>query len=370
MKVRKPILEQAPARKAAPERIRRGREGFFVGDVIFSRGNQMVAEVPRGAREGERFIVYDARLRRRGKATALKALEEGIYLLRPIGSYRGASGNQLSRESETEAVSRVLRENDLAAYQEFLELFPDSVHRPRVSREMFRVGMRFDYPTFPGTVIEGRVRLAEEVDREISLAQVLVVLDRFIIARTDKRGRFRIEGVPKVEEPVQLKLRVKDPKFHAADEVVLDLPTGEAFEEIEVELPVSVTPTVLAGRVVDERGAPLPGVEVWTSPYSMEVLTDEQGEYQLSRRKKTGAQGADQPLFGGDYEVYAYRKGYNVERAIISAESYQENAVLPIRLLRQDPREEEVPELELDLAAFLKFSPTASTEGAGPKINR
>jgi hypothetical protein len=329
----------------------------------------MVAEVPHGAREGERFIVYDARLRRRGKATAVKSLEEGIFLLRPVGSYRGDPGNQLSRESEAEAVSRVLRENDLTAYHEFLELFPDSVHRPRVSREMFRVGMRSDYPTFPGTVIEGRVRLAEEVGREISLARVLVVLDRFIIARTDKRGRFRIEGIPKVEQPVQLKLRVKDSKFQVPDQVVLDLPT-EAFEEIEVELPLRVTPTVLAGRVVDERGAPLPGVEVWTSPYSMEVLTDEQGAYQLSRRKKTEAADADEPLFGGDYEVYAYRKGYNVERALVSAESYQENEVLPIRLLRQDPREEEVPEFELDLAAFLKFSPTASAEGAGPKINR
>jgi hypothetical protein len=300
---------------------------------------------------------------------AVKSLEEGIFLLRPIGRFAGLPGNQLARESETEAASRVLRENTLASYHEFLDVSPDSIHRPRISREMFRISMRGDYPTFPGTVIEGKVRLAEEVGRAISLEQVLVVLDRFIIARTDQRGRFRIEGVPKLEEPVQLKLRVKDPKLGMAEDVTIDLPAG-SFEESEVALPVTLTPTVLAGRVVDEHGAPLPGVEIWTSPYSMEVLTDEEGVYQLSRRKKLGASGADEPLFGGDYEVYAYRKGYNVERAVVSAESYQENPVVPIRLLRQDPREEDVPELGLDLQAFLKINPAATPEGVGPKINR
>jgi hypothetical protein len=369
MKVRRPILEKpspaAPARRAA--RAQKG--GLFVGTVIFIRGNQVVAEIPAGAKAGERFVLYDAGLRRGGKAVAVKPLEEGIFLLRPAGRLSGRAGDQVARESESEAVARVLRQHRLESYQEFLELFPGTIHRARIAREMFRIRMKSDYPTFPGAVIEGKVQLVESSSREISLGQVLIVLDRFIIARSDERGKFRIEGIPKLEEPVQLKMRVKDPKLLMAKSVEIDLQAG-TFGEVEMALPVQLTPTVLAGRVVDHRGAPLPGVEVWTFPHSMEVLTDEQGAYRVSRRKKLGASGADEPLLGGEYEVYAFRKGYNVERTFVSAESFLENPVSPIRLVRQDPREAEVPELGLDLAAFLELSPATGPEGAGPKINR
>jgi hypothetical protein len=79
----------------------------------------------------------------------------------------------------------------------------------------------------------------------------------------------------------------------------------------------------------------------------------------------------DEPLFGGEFEVYAYRKGYGVDRVTISAESYAENSVPAVRLLRQDAREEEIPALGLTLRSYLEMGPTAlaAPQGAGPKLN-
>jgi len=374
IKVRQPILEEAPAPRASGGVRRTGEESFFVGSVIFARGAQIVAEVPGGAKERERLVVFDGGMRRLGKAVVVKGLDQGVYLLQPEGGFGASPGASLARESETEAAARVIRENRMESYLEFIEFFPESQYRPRVAREMFRLAMTEGYPTFPGSVIEGKLSLAEAVGREVSLGQVLVVLDRFIIARTDDKGRFRIEGVPKLKETVRLRLRAKDPKFQAAQEVGVELPAA-AFGEVAAEIPLKVTPTVLAGQVLDERGAPLPGAEVWTAPYSLEVLSDDEGRFRIFRRKKVDASGAasaaDEPLFGGEYEVYAYRKGYGVDRATVSAESYAENAVPPVRLSRQDTRQEEVPGLGLELHSYLEVAPTAlaSPQGAGPKLN-
>ncbi len=374
IKVRQPILEEAPAAGAAATPRKGGDEAYFVGAVIFARGAQVVAEVSGGARERERLVVFDAGLRRAGVAVVLNALDKGVYLLQPQGGLGISPGDQLARESETEAAARVVRQNEVEPYLEFLALFPDSQYRPRVGRELFRLAMKAGFPTFPGSVVEGKVSLAEAVGREVPLGQALVVLDRFIIARTDEKGRFRIEGIPKLEEPVTLRLRVKDTKFQPAGEAEVELPAG-SFGEVAAEVPVKVTPTVLAGPVLDERGAPLPGAEVWTAPYSMEVLTDDEGRFRISRRKKLDASGSaaasDEPLFGGEFEVYAYRKGYGVDRVALSAESYTENAVPAIRLLRQETRQEEIPALEVGLRSYLELPPTAlaAPQGAGPKLN-
>ncbi|MBI5015759.1 MAG: carboxypeptidase regulatory-like domain-containing protein [Deltaproteobacteria bacterium] len=380
IKVRTPGAEAAPAPAPSPAgavslpQPREPERAYFIGSVIFARGSQIVAEVPAGAKERERFVVYDAGMRRRGQAIAVKGLDDGVFLLAPVGSFPIAAGDRLARESEAEAAYRILRDNRPEGYREFLEIFPESSYRPRIGRELFRLAVRSGYPTFPGIVVKGRLRLAEEVGREISLGQAEIVLDRFVIARTDEKGGFLIEGLPKLELPVTLKIRVKDPKFLVAKEVVVDLPAGQ-FSEVAVDLPVRLTPTVLTGRVLDERGAPLPGAEVWTDPYSMEALTDEDGAYRILRRKEIDAVGAiserDQPLFGGEYAVYAHRKGYSVDRVSLSAESFRENAVPPVRLARQDARGEEVPSLDIDLKAFLErpAGDLGAPSGSGPKLN-
>ncbi|MEW6488400.1 MAG: hypothetical protein AB1578_10890 [Thermodesulfobacteriota bacterium] len=373
IRVRQPLLEETPAGAAAPAG-RPSDEAFFVGSVIFARGAQVVAEVPGGAQERERLVVFDGGMRRRGVAVVLAALDKGVFLLQPQGGIGASPGDQLARESETEAAARVVQEHRAESYLEFLEFFPRSEYRSRVGRELFRLAMKQGYPTFPGSVVEGRITLAEGVGREIPLGQVFVLLDRFVVARTDERGRFRIEGIPKLDEAVALRLRVRDAKFQLSQEVTVELSAG-SFQEAAAELPVRITPTVLAGQVLDERGAPLPGAEVWTAPYSMEVLTDAEGMFRISRRKRVDATGAalagDEPLFGGEFEVYAYRKGYGVDRVTISAESYAENSVPAVRLLRQDAREEEIPALGLTLRSYLEMGPTAlaAPQGAGPKLN-
>ena len=367
IRVRKPALPQkAASRKRASSR------GFFVGSVIFVRGNQIVAELPGGARPKERFIVFDAGLRRKGRAVVVRKLDKDVVLLRTEGRFSVSSGDRLARESEREAAARVLRANRLQDYREFLEIFPKSRFRPRIAREMFRLVLKSSYPTFPGTVIEGRIRLAEAVSQKIPLAQALIKLDRFIIARTDSKGRFRIEGIPKLPEAVRVELGVKDPKFRLDKPVTVDLPGGKLVER-SVEIPVKLTPTVLVGTVVDERGAPLPAAEVWTAPYTMEVLTDDAGAYRIARRKRANAgegEAMDEPLLGGEYEVFAFRKGYTVGRVTVSAESFRDNPVPPIRLERLDVAAEPLPELGVDLARFLEL-PTESVQpaGAGPRIS-
>ncbi|HSH70944.1 MAG TPA: carboxypeptidase-like regulatory domain-containing protein, partial [Deferrisomatales bacterium] len=381
IKVRKPVLlDDRPAVSApapsvsTPTRTREEGRSFYVGSVIFSRGNQIVAEIPDGARERERLILFDAGFRRRGTVVVLKPLEDRVYLLQTLGSLSAAPGDRLAPESELEAAVRVLGENRRESYQEFIALFPHSEHRPRMARELFRLAMKRSYPTFPGSAIEGRVRLAETVGRELSMGQVLVVLDRYLIARTDADGYFRIEGLPKLDETVELKLRVKDEKFRVAEETVVELAGGELVET-QAELPLHITPTELVGQVIDSNGAPLAGVEVWTAPYSVEALTDETGSFRISRLKRLDAGGAaaevDEPLFGGDFEVFAHRKGYSVNRSLVAAESFQENRVPAIQLARQDPRRQPIPELGLELRAYLEIDASfASQEGPAPKLNR
>ncbi len=328
------------------------KEGEIVGSVIYVQGGQVVAEIEGSARPKERLIVLDGNLRPRGYVAVVRPLEAATYLLQPLGSFGIEIGNRLTRETERQAAARVLKTDRPEAYREFLELFPDSPYLPRIGRAMFRLAIDAAYPAEPGSTVSGSIRLAEEVGRQVSLAGARIAVDRFVLTTTDEDGRFRIEGLPPLKGPAQVVVRVSDPKFQMPEEIFINLPAQEAVE-IEVELPVVVTPTVLFGRVVDANGAPLPGVEVWTYPYSSEVLTDDRGEYRISRRKSTSNDGGDLPLFGSEFEVYALRRGYGVERVQVSAESYRENEAPDLQLARQDPKGEPLPHPGLDLREYL-----------------
>ncbi len=375
IKIRRPVSDRLPGEGRQPRAQSPDRgNGRFVGSVVFARGDQVVAEIGGRVRDRERLIVFDAGMRRRGAVVVVKALGDGVFLLRPVGGAAPGPGDRLARESEKEAIARVLRANREEDYREFLDRFPKSAYRPRVGRELFRLRMRERYPTFPGTTIEGRLVLVEAVGREVPLDQVLLKLDRFVIARTGGGGRFRIEGIPSLVEPVKVSLAVRDPRFQVAEAVSVSLPADRSTE-VSVDLPVRITPTVLAGRVVDARGGAVPGAEVWTHPYTMEVLSGEDGSFRISRRKRlAGAEGGgavDEPLFGGTYEVYAYRQGYGVHRVVVDADSFKENPVEPLRLERYDPAEEPVPELGVELGRYLQLSPAGvAPQGGGPRLNR
>lgn len=333
-------------------------EGEFVGSVIFSKGDQVVAEIPGGAVERERMTVVGGDLRPKAAAAVVQPLADGTYVLRLVSSGSAAVGDRLARETETEAAARVIRENRLDGYREFLDLFPKSPHRERIGREMFRLAMAQEFPVPGGSLLRGKVRLAENVGREVPLGGATVVLDRFVLPPTDGDGGFRVEGIPVLEEPVTVRLRLRDPRFEMAAEVEVALP-AKTSAQLTAEVPVRVVPAVLAGKVVDGRGAPLPGAEVWTSPYTTEVLSGDDGTYRISRRKLLAAKegsAADEPLFGSDFEVYARRKGHAVERVAVSAESHRENPVPLLQLPPQDPRQEDLPDFALDLRKHLWVS--------------
>jgi hypothetical protein len=341
-----------------------------VGQVIFARGSQVVAEIESGAVDNEYMMVYDAGFRRKGAAVVVKQLKGNTYLLRGAGASLG-EGDRLGRETERQAVSRVLRQKRPEGYRAFLTRFPDSSYKPRIARELFRLQMKAEYPARPGHSVEGVLRLTESVSQPIPLEEAQVVLDRFVVALTAAGGQYRIDGIPLPEVPVTLKLKVKDPKFRSAEVVTLDLPAATATQ-VNKDLPVLLTPTVLSGKVVDERGEPLPGAEVWTAPYTLEFLTGEDGSFEISRRKELDDPAAtDQPLFGGEFEVYARRSGYSVERVAVRAESFVSNPVPAIRLAPQDTRNEDVPELEVALRSHLRPDPSAlaGSAGAGPMLN-
>lgn len=382
IKIRRPVAVETP-REAAPESVAAPMipmaeetgeaENALVGTVDFVQGRHLLVELSGTAKVGERFNVFDPFMRRVGKASMLKPVEGNVYLLQINSGRSFASGFHLSRETELEAAKYALRKNTIDGYKRFLEFFPKTKYRARIAREMFRLKMSSEYPSYPGNGIEGRITLTEVADREISLAGASIVLDKFIAARTDSEGRFRIEGIPQLEESVTLNVRVSDPKFSMKEKAIATLAGGQTID-VSVELPVQVKPAVLTGRVVDDHGAPMAGVEVWTFPYTREVLTGDDGIYRISRRKKleaVGSASADDPLFGGEYEVYAHRNGYNVQRAAISAESFVENKVDAIKLVRQDSRREELPALALELETYLEISPgTRSAVGSGaPMIN-
>lgn len=342
----------------APQALSASGKGDFAGSVIFPKGAQVVAEIPGGAVERERMTVVGSDLRPKATVAVVQPLADGTFVLRVIGSGSAAVGDRLARETQPEAAARVIRENRLDGYREFLDLYPQSPYRERMGREMFRLAMAEGFPSAEGSVLRGKVRLVEHLGRELSLSGATIALDRFVLPPTDADGGFRLEGIPVLEEPVKVRLRLRDPRFEMASEVEVALPAGTSAQ-VTADVPVRVVPAVLVGKVVDGRGAPLPGAQVWTSPYTTEVLSGDDGTYRIFRRKLLApAEGAaaDEPLFGGDFEVYARKKGHAVERVSVSAASHRENPVPLLQLPAQDPRQEDLPDLALDLRRHLWVS--------------
>jgi hypothetical protein len=374
--------EAAPAAKpaeapkpAAPPRAPKKKEApgaVFSGSVILSQGKEILVDIPQGAKLKERFTVYGPRLDKRGNTVVVRDMGKGVFRLKLING-SASVGDRLARETEDEAYARIRKSASVSETKEFLEVFPNSARKERVATDLFRRLMRQSYPVYPGITVKGKVVLEEKVGQDITPARILVKLDRFVIAQTDDLSAFSIEGIPPLDYPVKVKMIAHDPKFQMAREVVIEIPAAQTAE-VQKDLPVKLTPTVLVGQVTDEKGAPVREAEVWTSPYTMEVLTDEKGGYRISRRKKLDSSGTamegDEPLLGRDYEVYAFRRGFGAERVAVVAQSFVENPVKPIGLARQNPYEEGFPELNVDLRANLDLMQFVVPAGGGPKINQ
>jgi hypothetical protein len=345
----------------------------FVGTVKFIRGKNLLIEFEEQAEVKQRFSVYDVRLRKQGSVQVLKALDGNIFLCKIL---KGSAdvGDRLAGESEAEAYYRIMKRRRVSGYREFLQVFPGSSHAAKVEGLLFRQTLRKGFQTFPGASITGKLELQEKLGQEIGFGGVRILLDRFIIAQATADGSFSIEGIPPLYKGVTVKLAVIDDRFKTAKKIEVTLP-AKSTAAITMDIPIKLTPTYVSGRVVDEYGNPVRGAMIWTSPYTTEKLTDENGEYRISRKKKLDSSGVplegDEPLMGRDYEVYAYKSGFSAEMRRVSAKSFSENVVDTVGLNRQDALGSEgLPKPEVSLADNLELMQFVVSTGAGPKINR
>lgn len=357
-----------PAKQASPEITKES----FCGSVEFMQGKLAMIASDDTLAPKQRLVAYDSRLQKKGilKVTATKAKD--VYVA-TVTAGSVSVGDRLVKETEEEAFRRVQRTKRVATVKEFLEIYPESQHRDEAALKLFRLRIRSEFPVEGGTEIGGQITLTEKVSQKIGLSRAMIKLDRFIIATTDEEGMFKISGVPAISLPVKLRLSVVDEKFAASGDNVVELPADKA-STISQNIEVKLTPTNLAGTVVDEKGQPLRGVQVWTSPYTMEKLTDEKGEFKIGRKKRLDDSGnpqeGDEPLLGRDYEVYAYKQGYGAEKVAVSAKSFKENQIKEIKLLKQSATGDNMPALDISLRENLDLMQYVVSAGAGPKINR
>ena len=69
----------------------------YVGTVVTTRGSRSIAEIQGGARKGEKFVVYDERLRKCGECTVILVLDKELFLLEPTDGRQAATGHRLAR---------------------------------------------------------------------------------------------------------------------------------------------------------------------------------------------------------------------------------------------------------------------------------
>lgn len=365
----KPAAKVAPAPAAAEK----PKAESFIGSVSFVQGKKVLVESGSELSPKQRLIAYDDRLSKRGILKIGSSKGKNVYIA-TVTAGGVLTGDRLVKETEEEAFQRVSRSRSAATVKEFLELYPDSPKKQDIALKLFRIALRSNFPAGEGSSrISGKVNLGEKVGQKIEMGRAMIKLDRFLIAMTDEDGKYVIEGIPQLVLPVKVGLSVSDTKFQSGGETFVELP-GEKAASLESDISVTLTPTYLTGKVVDDKGQPLRGVQVWTSPYTMEKLTDENGEFKIWRKKKLDDSGnpteGDEPLLGRDYEIFAYKSGYGAEKAPIGAESFKDNVAKPVVLVKQSSIGDSLPAPAVGLRENLDLMQYVVSAGAGPKINR
>lgn len=117
------------------------------------------------------------------------------------------------------------------ALREFLGRKPEKHFSSLAARELFRLAMVERYPCYPGVSIAGKIRVLGGPSSGRPDLSAAVTLDRFAVAISDSAGNFLAEGIPIPDEPVVLKLGVREPSLRAAS-VELSLPAGRAVTMI------------------------------------------------------------------------------------------------------------------------------------------
>lgn len=170
-----------------------------------------------------------------------------------------------------------------------------------------------NFSLIPGSAIEGVVK-DERTDEPVAGASVRALRTPGVMYAAERRvtagsdGRFRITGL----KPGDWQLEAGAPPRHTRERTHVALAVAE--QVAAVELRVAVTP-VIRGRVIDERGAPAPGVELRAIGYrdngaatadgngSFEMQGLPPGNYTLSGESKRYLRAKGTNVWLGDKDV-------------------------------------------------------------------
>jgi hypothetical protein len=139
----------------------------------------------------------------------------------------------------------------------FLHHLRGSPLRSRFAREQFREAMSTRYPVPSGSEIRGRV-LLQGTDREAQqLPPCIIHLDHFAVASCDHSGAFAARGIPPLDDPVTVPLRIASHAVLSTSPVAVNLP-WQAAACIEVDLPIVLrtTPGAVGGRPMAPEARP------------------------------------------------------------------------------------------------------------------
>jgi hypothetical protein len=117
----------------------------------------------------------------------------------------------------------------------FLHELPDSPLRSRFVREQFRAAMSTRYPVPGGTEICGTVILDGPGTQAQAVPPCVIHLDHFAVASSDRSGSFVARGIPPVDDPLSVPLRIANRDVLSTSPVAVHLPRLQAVL-IDVDL--------------------------------------------------------------------------------------------------------------------------------------
>lgn len=183
---------------------------------------------------------------------------------------------------------------------EALELYADLVERDLVSDLLapdtdWESGVRKPVTLTLFEAGSVRVRVRDESGRPLEGARVFSVwsvirstfFSLFQIHQTDERGEFLFRGL----SPGTHTVKVQDPRNRKDFRQEVEVQRGVEIP-VDFDLPAANTELAMSGRVVDEDGAPLPGVFISIEKLGEERLwgtrSDESGAFELWSRPVPG----------------------------------------------------------------------------------
>jgi hypothetical protein len=140
----------------------------------------------------------------------------------------------------------------------FLHQLPRSPLRSHFVREQFRAEMYMGYPASRGSEIRGRIIPSGTGFSPGRLPQCIIQLDQFAVASSDHRGCFVARGIPSIDEPITVPVRIANHAVLFTQPVAVHLPRARATC-IEIDLHISLRALRRPGRRPDQKNSGIPG---------------------------------------------------------------------------------------------------------------